>query len=360
MQETKVAQYYDGLTFWNGATAQFRTTEDKASALQGYRAAGISFDEAAFEDHLVSVVNETLMMRLISTGGPLFLVSTPNGMNDYFDIVESVREAQDEPEPMVWVNGTSVLAWSVIEDNVGYGITREEVDRMEVSLDPATKEQQLRGAFLEPAEAFFTPQGPILSAFKTSLPEESRPRPGRRYVIFWDVSVASDPTAVIVIDVTKKPWRGVYFRHYPRPMGVLQLVGEMSRLHMDYNGAEDPRRMLPKSNAVTGYDATSMGGVIIRQLVAGIRPSRGLNFGGPDKKLKSLTNLRAALSKGDIELPSKWTRVRQEVLNYRLKDTKIAQDCVMALDGAAEVASGFTGMTSAPFRVGARITPRRA
>ena len=101
VSEAKVATYYDGLEFASGAVAQFRTSEQKAAAIQGYRANFISFDEAAFEDHLNSVVNETLMMRLISTGGPLHIVSTPNGMNDYFDLVEEVRRLEDQPEEMV-------------------------------------------------------------------------------------------------------------------------------------------------------------------------------------------------------------------------------------------------------------------
>lgn len=359
-KETKVATYYDGLECWNGAVVQFRTTDDKASALQGYRASGISVDEAAFEDHLTSIVNETLMMRLISTGGPLHLVSTPNGMNDYFDLVEEIRAVNVEPEERVWVDDENRMAvcWSVITDNVGFGITQAEVDRMEATLDPATKEQQLRGAFLEPAEAFFVPGESILKCFTNKLPNEDQPKPGHKYVIFWDPSISSDPTAVIVLDVTKKPWTGVYFKHYVRPMGISELLNAMTMLHNHWNSAEHPQRLVARSRAITGYDATSMGGAMFKQLLRSINPSRPLNFGGPDKKLKSLTTLRAVMTKGDLLLPDQWTRVRQEVLNYRLKDDKLRQDCVMALDGAVDVAGGsFSAGQSVPMRVSGRITP---
>lgn len=361
--ESKVAQFYDGLTLWNGAEVQFRTTAEKASALQGYRAAGISFDEAAFEDHLRSVVNETLMMRLIASGGPLLLVSTPNGLNDYFDLVEEVRHNARTPAERVWTKDDAAVVWSVITDNVGYGISQSEVDSMEERLDPATKEQQLRGAFLEPAEAFFVPTAAVLKAFK-DIPAEVLPEVGHKYVAFWDPSLSSDPTAVVVLDVTRKPWTGVYYRHYKRPMGITELINEITKVHGLYNSATDPRRVLPRSRCVTGYDATSMGGVMIGQLLRGLSPLRPLNFGGPDKKIKTLTNLRAVLTRDskprEIVLPNHWTQLRQEVLNYRLADKKLVQDSVIALDGAVYIAgSGVGSDRPHKFNPHARITPRR-
>jgi hypothetical protein len=360
VSEAKVATYYDGLEFYNGAVCMFRSSDDKAAALQGYKAAAISFDEAAFEDHLNSIVNETLMMRLIASAGPLHMVSTPNGMNDYFDLVEEIRRVNESPEERVWVDdeNRAAVCWSVITDNVGFGITQAEVDRMEATLDPATKEQQLRGAFLEPAEAFFVPGENILACFTKKLAAEDKPKPGHRYVIFWDPSVSSDPTAVLVIDITTKPWVGVYFRHYIRPMSMPALLNEMASLHFLWNSARHPQRLVPQSKAITGYDATSMGGAMFKQMLREIQPSRALNFGGPDKKLKSLTALRAVMTRGDLLLPDAWTRVRQEVLNYRLKDDKLRQDCVMALDGAVDVAlSSMAAGSSIPMRIQARTTP---
>lgn len=360
----KVATYYDGLVFFNGAVCQFRTTDNKAEALQGYRANGISVDEASFEDHLNTIVNETLMMRLISTAGPLMLVSTPNGMNDYFDLVEDVRSLNDSPEERVWLDkdGKAAVTWSHITDNVGFGISAEQVAHMEASLDPATKEQQLRGAFLEPREAFFVPGDLVLKCFTRRLPPVQEPKAGHQYVIFWDVSTANagDPIAGMVIDVTRKPWTGVCLKYFPKPLGIEQLLHEMLSLHTLYNSAEDRARMLPRSRAVTGFDATSMGGVMFKQMLKNMTPSRPVNFGGPDKKLKMLTVARAVMTKGDIILPDTWTQVRQEVLNYRLKDDKLRQDCVMALVGSIEVANTGLGIgTSRPMNVSARITPIR-
>jgi hypothetical protein len=129
----------------------------------------------------------------------------------------------------------------------------------------------------------------------------------------------------------------------------------MTTLHMVYNARENlgmPNEV--RSVANTGFDSTSMGGAIIRQQLEHIVPKRPLNFAGKTK-IKALTNLRAALSRGDLMLPPTWSRVQREVFGYRLDDAKIVQDCVMALTGAAFLASqGTMGPNRAPFRYGYR------
>jgi len=347
-RETKVESYYQGLELWNGAIIQFRTSEDKAQALQGYRCNLITFDEVGFEAHLKAVVYETLMMRLISTGGPILMVGTPNGMTEYYEFVTEITTQGKSLGDRVWEKDDAALCWSHVTDNIGYGISQEEVDRMEANLDPATKEQQLRGAFLEPAEAFFIPTDLVIKAFDDNIPELELPISGHSYAIFWDPSVASDPTAVVVIDVSAKPWKGVYFKHYLKPPSFSQLISEIYALHALYNS--------DGAKATTGFDSTSMGGAIIRQSLSGLHPQRPLNFGGPATKITSLTNLRAALVEKKLRLPGKWFRLKREILNYRLRDDKIAQDSVMALVGSCDMASrGVGGTQTAAFGVGGRV-----
>lgn len=372
VQQVKIEQYYDGLSFWNGAIVQFRTTEDKAKALQGRRASGISYDEAAFEDHLRSVVNETLLMRLISTGGPLWMVSTPNGINDWFEIVNQVQETalprrmaqEGDPEiggscqvgdliPM-WENDDGwSLVWSTVLDNIGFGISQKEADRMERDLDPATKEQQLRGAFLEPAEAYFVPSAQIDRAFR-NIPEEELPQPGHVYIISWDPSATTDPTVCIVIDVTKKQWRGVYMRRWEKPLGEVALLTEMYMVHALYNGGSTPRNpVMRPPRALTTWDQTSMGGALIGQALATLSPKRPLNLAGPTAKKNGLSTLRAALNTGRLIFPKTgaWMRLRREILTYKLPDEKIVQDCVMCALGAADAAAkGFSGDVRSKFQ----------
>lgn len=361
VEETKIEKYYDGLKFWNGAVCQFRTAEDKGAAILGYKADGISVDEAAFVRGLTAEINEVLKMRLIASGGPIMLFSTPDGMNDFFDQADEIKSAEIQPEEMVWTLGESALVWAVVTDNEGYGLASEDIDRMERELIAETKEQQLRGAFLEPQDAFFVPQSKILDAFDKSLPDEQRPEPGHLYAIFWDPSIASDPTAVIALDVTYLPWTGVYLRHYEKPLDVTQLTGAIFQLHGDYhNHREERNRLSTASHAVTGWDATSMGGAMVKGLLAPLNPKRPVNFGGNALKVPSLTDLRDRLTKGEIKLPGGWLRLRQELLNYKLKDESIKQDLVMALMGAAIIGRNMTiGRDVTKFDVKANITQKR-
>jgi hypothetical protein len=378
ISEVKIEQYYDGLELWNGSQIQFRTTEDKAKALQGRRANGISYDECAFEDHLKSVINETLLMRLISTGGPLWLVSTPNGINDWYEIVVGIQEnsvPQREAEPdeiggsvtegelsPLWNTPDGwALVWSTVADNIGFGIDAAEAARMERDLDPSTKEQQLRGAFLEPADAYFVPSSIIDKAFTPKLPESTPPIPGHRYIISWDPSAQTDPTVVVVIDISKLPWRGVHFEYFARPLGESALISRIYELHAYYNGGATPQMkgVLPP-RAITTWDSTSMGGALIGQTLVALTPKVPFNLAGPNAKNVALMNLRAALSTGKLKLPTAWARVRREVLTYKLPDDKIRQDCVMALAGAVALAAkGWSGNSAAPLSPRGRATLRK-
>lgn len=358
--EAKIENYYDGFNVFNGGTIMFRTGESKAEAILGYRAAAISCDEAAFFDYLTETKNTVLMMRLIASGGPVMFFSTPNGMNDFYDQADSIRARGHEVEDMVWRDGKKMLVWAVITDNEGYGLTSDEIARMERDLNPATKEQQLRGAFLEPQEAFFVPQKPILASFKKDLPAFVKAEPGHKYAIAWDISVASDPTVAYVVDVTQTPWQAVCEVYFQKPLSATGLVGEIHKLHELYANAYDPV-FGARSEVVTGFDATSMGGAVMRQLLTDLHPKKPINMAGsPKKKLEALTNLKNRLTNQQIVIPYEWNGLRQEVLNYRLKDDKIRQDRVMALMMADMVATGIAGNQQAqPVNVHARLTRKR-
>lgn len=354
--DEKVEQYYRGVTLWNGAVIQFRTSDEKARALQGRRAHGISFDEAAYENHLQTIIDATLEMRLISTGGPLWLVSTPNGLNDYYEIVSGIKDRgrQADLAGRVWVtDDAEALVWSTIYDNEGYGLSADEIARKENTLGDL-KEQALRGAFLEPSEAYFVPSKAIEAAFH-KIPDLVPPIPGRKYIICWDPSVASDPTAGYVIDVTEKPWRVVREVWEKKPGGINTLIAQMGDLHASYGTAQDEATKV-RSSAFTVYDETGMGGSIVKQLVVHINPRKGLNFGGTGElKRNALGDLRAALMEGRLVIPDKMIGLKRELLNYRIDDKDIQQDRVMALAIGAYVAGkNFSGVTQAPFSVGGR------
>lgn len=348
--EKKIDSTYFAFEFWNGAKVHFRTSDNKAKGLQGVRAHGISFDECAFEDHLEEVIDQAIKLRLISTGGPLMLVSTPNGINDYYQIVQGLIEKSVKTSEKTWESEEQkvYVVWSHVSDNIGYGYDQEAVDYLEEENDP-TKEQQLRGQFLEPQDAFFVPLLDIEAAF-VAIPNEVDPHNNHSYIIFWDVSVASDPTVCVVLDVTNEPFRGVYYRRWEKPLPFRELLSEMRRVHAHYS---TPIRTMPGRPpvAITGFDASSMGGVAVRQELADLHPIRPLTMSGSSRlKQEMLINLRKALSNKRLLLPKGWTQAQREILSYREKDEKLKQDSVMALVGAIKISgSGLSGRVTQPF-----------
>lgn len=350
-----------GFSTLTGSSVQFRNTDQKAKALQGRRAHYISFDEAAFENHLKAVIDEALSMRLISTGGVLAMVSTPDGLNDWWEIVQGIQDrAQPHAtEDRVWIGEDEALVWGHISDNVGFGISAEEAARKERELPEETKEQQLRGAFLEPREAFFVPSDQVLHAFKRDIHAEQPAVQGHRYVIFWDPSISSDPTAGYVVDTTKKPWRVTQEFHEAKPRGFTWLLNKMRDVHSLHQLPIRDELALGRSlnSVVTGYDATSMGGAIFKEALSSLKPSKALEFSGsPGKKLDILGNLRAALLKGELLIPDELVGLKREILNYRIDDKDIQQDRVMALAGAVHIAARYSGVQSTAFSPHGRST----
>jgi hypothetical protein len=363
--EKKIDATYNAFELWNGSRIHFRSSDNKAKSLQGVRAHGISFDECAFEDHLNFVMDQAVKLRLISTGGPIFLVSTPNGINDYYQIVQDIKSRSVQVDERVWESEENkvYLVWSHASDNIGYGFTEEDVEYMEADVDPATKEQQLRGAFLNPEDAFFVPLEDIEAAFQ-GIPTEVEPQNNHHYVAFWDVSIASDPTVCVVVDVSKEPMRGVYYRRWEKPLPFRELLSEIRRVHYHYS---NPQRQSPgrAPTCITGFDASSMGGVAVKQELADLHPLRPTTMTGSTRmKDELLINLRKALSTKRLILPKAWTQAMREILSYRRKDEKLKQDSVMALTGAVKVAGiGTTGSIRAPFSTNNRsafpnATPR--
>jgi hypothetical protein len=336
---------YPGFLLWNGAEIHFRTTADQAKGIQGMRAHGISMDEAAYEDFLLAVLKGTIKMRLASTRGPFWGVSTPNGINDYYELITDVQQQGEQTfHERVWEapKKRAALVWSHITDNSGFGLDPDEVDFMiEDQKDDPISGQTLYGAFLNPIDAYFVPSENIKDAWVKGLLEKG-PQNNHRYAIFWDVSMSQgDPTVCIVLDIGKKPWRGVEFRRWENSMSNAALIQEIIETHRKWNAPIDSTGFQPR--AITGFDSTSLGGKIIDEQLSSISPKRPVNFAGPKAKDRMLVNARAALSRKDVWLPEDWLRLQREVLTYKKDDKKLVQDSVMAMIGALHLASSGWG-----------------
>jgi hypothetical protein len=303
-----------------GASIHFRTTQDKAKALLGKDMQGISFDEAAFEPHLVTIYQEVLNLRRLSTGGPLHFIGTPTeGHNDYSDLWEMGNPENPNRDDQFISFRLST------RDNIGFGLRQEDFDAVVRQQAEYLIPQNIDGHFIESRTAFFSSQG-IEASFDTTLELEDAPKSAHRYVQGCDPGISSDATWALTIDITSRSSiRGVRARKRGGKQTITAVVNMVREGHLLYNSG---------AQCTTIVDSTGMGGKLFREEFSIIKPLRDFDFGGTkSKKLELLNDLKTVIDKGQVKFPrgGVWEDLRRQLLAYKLEDKKLEQDAVMAL-----------------------------
>jgi hypothetical protein len=303
-----------------GANIHFRTTQEKAKALLGKDMNGISFDEAAFEPHLMQIYQEVLNLRRLSTGGQLHFIGTPTeGINDYADLWEMGNTANQDRDPQVFSFRLSTRG------NVGFGLAADTFDAILRQQTEYLIPQNIDGFFIEASNAYFSSIS-VDSCFVDSLPSEQPPAAKRKYVQGCDPGLLSDSTWAITLDNTvKDAIIGVRARTRTGKQTIQAVVNMVREGHLLYN---------QDSNCTTILDETGFGGKMFKQEFSIIKPLRGYDFGGTKaKKLELLSDLKATMDKKMISFPRTgiWMQLRRQLLAYKLDDKKLEQDAVMAL-----------------------------
>ena len=303
-----------------GGSIHFRTTQDKAKALLGKDMNGISFDEAAFDPYLMTIYQEVLNLRRLSTGGQLHFISTPTeGINDYADLWELGNPDNPVRDPQFISFRMST------RDNIGFGLSQENFDSIIRQQVEYLVAQNIDGYFIEAREAYFHAES-VEKAFNPDLEDEEEPMKGKRYVQGCDPAISSDATWAVVLDYTdKNKIRGVRARKRSGKQTLINLVNMLRESHLLYNqGAQ----------CTTIIDSTGFGGKMFMQELSIIKPLKQVDFSGTKaKKLEILSDLKAMLDKEMVEFPKRgiWLQLRRQLLGYKIDDRKLETDAVMAL-----------------------------
>lgn len=313
-----------------GAEIHFRTTDEKAKALLGLDMNGISFDEAAFELYLDTIRHEVLNLRRLSTGGQIHYISTPSeGYNPFSDLWEEGNPENPSRDPSVISLRLST------RDNIGYGLSQENFDLIVRQQPEYLIPQNIDGFFIEGKDAYF--HAPAVEAiFTDELPLEEGPQQNHRYAQGVDLGIASDATWALTLDMLPgKKIRGVRARRRMGRQTIPAVVNMVNEGHLLYG---------PQSRAACTsiIDSTGLGGKLFKQEFSIIKPLREFDFSGTKaKKLELLSDLKAAIDRGDLQLPrgGLWNDVRRQLLGYKLDDKKIEQDAVMTLAIAVRFAT---------------------
>ncbi len=303
-----------------GGNIHFRTTGEKAIGSLGKDMNGISYDEAGFDPNFDFVVNEVLNMRRLSTGGQMILIGTATeGITAFAD-----KWAEGDPDAPDQKQDSYSIRMSTRE-NVGFGITQKQLDRMIAQYPPELVPQNIDGYFIEGTKAFFSAAA-VDRMFVEDLPVLCPALSGHRYVNGVDPAISNDSTFSIVLDTTVKGTGiGVRITHSTGRQTGPVIAAVATDSHNAYRTRE--------TYIETGIDATGFGGKMFRDLLA-ITPLRSVEFGGTrGKKLQLLNDLKQMIEIGALRFPRKgdWLILRRQLLAYRLDDKGLATDAVMAL-----------------------------
>jgi hypothetical protein len=321
--EDKLYEWIKIAPAFGGAQLHFRNTDEKAKAILGLDMNGISEDEAASEPYLDDVHSNVLEARRGTTGGPIYSISTPD-FNDFQfpDLWES-----GNPEAEERAAKTLSIRMST-RDNVDYGMTQHELDDLMAGKPAWWIDQHIDGKFVQAQDAYFDASA-VMAAFIHGMPEEQEVKKGHPYVQGCDVGVAKDPSCTIILDTKGEVLIGVRISELPSPAATAAVVNLARAGSLLYGQGQACR-------CATILDASGMGGMMfLEEFQRAVFPTYAFSFSGrADKKIDLLGDLKTMLDNRRLRLPYGgvlWTKLRRQLLGYRLKDDKIAQDLVMTL-----------------------------
>jgi len=325
----KVAEWdkkYRGEYLWlqlhpvlGGGNIHFRTTGEKAIGSLGKDMHGISYDEAGFDQNFDFVVNEVLHMRRMSTGGQFILISTTTeGITGFADKWEEGNPEQPDRKR------DSMSVRMSTRENIGFGISQQNFDRMVEAMPEELVPQNIDGFFVEGKKTFFGARS-VDDAFVDGLPELISARKGHTYKQGVDPALTFDSTWSIVLDVSNGAVAfGVSAARIRGRTTGPAIAGLTTNQHLAYSGNG--------ARCESAIDATGFGGKMFRDLLD--IPVRSIEFGGTaGRKLKLLNNLKSLLEQGKLKFPRTglWLTLRRQLLGYRYPDKNLETDAVMAL-----------------------------
>ncbi len=265
-----------------------------AKAGRGYTATSVVLDEAAFMEYdarIYSAVSPTL-----SRGGRLTIVSTPNGQANVFYRLWQGIEGGD------WCRHR--IHW---RDCPAFDDGWYERERPKYTAEQWASEFELD--FVTSGLAAFDPDD--VDAMREGWAGLQPPQPGRRYVTGVDVGRRRDPSVIITVDVTAKPWQVVAYERLLRaPFAVTQAkIDERANLY----GGE------------IWVESNSIGDPVIEGLTCSVRPFVTTQR----SKADMLTRLVRAVEQGEIKCGV--PQVLSELKSYQWDDAALVQDSVIAL-----------------------------
>lgn len=311
-----VGQFNQGrmtITLPTGGSIIFRSLDDPDNA-RGHTADRVVLDEVAFLKPRSWY--EVVRPMLIDTGGDLYAMSSPNGVNWFEHEVataSALTDAASWQAPTLGArveNGRLVRAPHPLENP---DVSFAELESLFATMTERQFRQEILAEFVDAGDAVFRQIDiDMMSVGWAGLRPAER---GRHYVTAWDIGRRGDPTVGVTLDVTISPYQVVAFeREHGMPYPAQQMM------------IEARAEAYPGVHAV---EANGVGDPVIENLICRVQPF----VTTARSKVDAITSLQLLTERTAIkaDIPE----IEREMRAYRWDDKALVQDCVMALAIAA-------------------------
>jgi len=312
----------------NSALFCLSTGEDQGAGLQGAQFGLITYDECNQSHHLQEELPARVFSRCSKLSAPIHLCGTPDEMAKsqqyWFHLHNEAKNHLAKG-----TKGTWFLIEGIYDENRFIPEkTREEYKKRLFNISPTRYDQVILGKFVASERRMFPPE--TVEGMWNGKREPSVSKPDRQYAISvdWGVAEGGDETVMLVADVTE-PLNAEIVNHYSRTGGdPVELMAMVSFLRQEYNDAD------------CILDTASMGGEMFRKMLSALKP---ISFGIEHKtnaliytQMRLRNNVRKDISLTELSSAGKiksyyLPKLEEQLSSYRVEDSKIQQDWVMAL-----------------------------
>jgi hypothetical protein len=336
------SQVLPQLVFKTGAKLLGRSYSEMGVAFKMKAIAYLTGDECADIDELWTFTNNTLLPRMISLNGKIDFAGTPQPEGtDYIRMIEMAEEDMKRSDYLT--RGLFYTQKGSMYENIF--LPREAIEEVERIADPIMRQQIIDGEYVETGEKYFGFER-VQNAVDKNLHLQDSGYGNRKYVTSIDFaggeSAWADFTVIVTIDYTEEPYKLVYFNRFKG--------GDMP-IPIQYKLAEEVALKFGGKGTLI-VDNSSLGGKNAMQFLAHLLPISFETL--PKNKAEMLATFKITLDGGQSELfrrererigeswrekNSTWGLLRipnipvliSELMNYKLDDKKLRQDCVMAV-----------------------------
>jgi len=267
----------------NGSKILGRSTARDGVYLRGKGANGVAITEAAFiKDR---VYHEVIRAMVLDRQGLLRLETTPNGMNYVYKLFQ--EGLNDE-------TGYYKSFHATVYDNER--LSRDELERIRREIPELAWRIEYLAEFVED-DSFIFPWNLLCEVFD-DYELKKEPQNGHRYSIGVDLAKYQDYTVIVVLDVSKEPYRIAEYHRY------------QGRLYTDV--ITHVNELQTKYQARVYLDATGVGEPIAEQ----VRNCEPFVFSEKSRS-ELISNLVVLIQQKKLLLPASWTALRDELRYFR-------------------------------------------